>query len=258
MKSKKIVSEDVISDEELNDNGYGDAISGCDGIRLSKMDNVIEGFITTCDEMLITQESVLINKDDIYFNFDKFESGECNILLITGLSGSGKSTLASSLSNKYNAEIIELDIFENNKEYSDENLHQAGEVFEAYLFNTERGKKFRNNGMNGNSLTNKELRDEITLFMKFVISYCTKKDKKYIIEGVQIYSNMESNDIKKYPLIILGTSAKNSMLRRFKRNGDGKIEWSKELIDDFPNLLRWYWNDDKQLKVLKKSLNNSV
>ena len=59
----------------------------------------------------IAEEGYLFSKDDLYINFDKFESGESNICLITGLSGSGKSTLGKSLANKYNAEYVELDTF---------------------------------------------------------------------------------------------------------------------------------------------------
>ena len=57
-------------------------------------------------------ESMIIKKDDVYIDFDKFESGESNILLITGISGSGKSTLAIELSKKYKAEYVQLDQFE--------------------------------------------------------------------------------------------------------------------------------------------------
>ena len=59
----------------------------------------------------ITEESYLFSKDDLYINFDKFESGKSNVCLITGLSGSGKSTLGKSLANKYNAIYVELDAF---------------------------------------------------------------------------------------------------------------------------------------------------
>ena len=41
----------------------------------------------------MVNEAVFKNKDDIYYNKDKFDSGEINICFIIGLSGSGKSTL---------------------------------------------------------------------------------------------------------------------------------------------------------------------
>ena len=54
-------------------------------------------------------EGFVINEKDLYVNFDKFESGKSNVLLITGLSGSGKSTLAESLAKKYKCDNFELD-----------------------------------------------------------------------------------------------------------------------------------------------------
>lgn len=58
---------------------------------------------------MYVNESFILEKDNLYINFDKFESGESNICLITGLSGSGKSTLGKEISKKYKAEYVELD-----------------------------------------------------------------------------------------------------------------------------------------------------
>ena len=46
-------------------------------------------------------EKYLFNEPDIYYNRDKFESGEINLCFITGQSGGGKSTMAISMSSKY-------------------------------------------------------------------------------------------------------------------------------------------------------------
>ena len=48
----------------------------------------------------IINENYIISKNDLYINFDKFESGKSNVLLVTGFSGSGKSTLVSQLAKK--------------------------------------------------------------------------------------------------------------------------------------------------------------
>ena len=52
----------------------------------TSIEKMIKPFITN-DTL---NESILINEDDIYYNKNKFDSGEINLCFITGLSGSGK------------------------------------------------------------------------------------------------------------------------------------------------------------------------
>jgi hypothetical protein len=56
-------------------------------------------------------EDLKIDRADIEFNVHKFESGESNVLLVTGFSGSGKTTRASELAEKYDALHFQLDWF---------------------------------------------------------------------------------------------------------------------------------------------------
>ena len=58
-------------------------------------------------------ENVIIDRDDLYINMDKFESGKCNVILVTGFSGSGKSTLGKEMVAKYKCDDhFELDALE--------------------------------------------------------------------------------------------------------------------------------------------------
>ena len=198
------------------------------------------------------KEIYIFNEKDLYINFDKFESNKSNILFITGLSGGGKSTLATKLASKYKAEVIELDIFEHNKGYSDENLHQAGDVFVEYFL--KKRKDLRDNGIGHG-----KFREEFDKFFSFVLSYCNRyKDKKFIIEGVQIYSRYGeklNTQIKGKPIILINTSMTNSFIQRFKRNDfDGnKVDWREEL-KEFPKLISWYINSENEYKEFKKEL----
>ena len=54
-------------------------------------------------------EGYLFDDKTISIDLDKFESGESNVLLITGSPGSGKTTLSHYLENKYKCEVIHLD-----------------------------------------------------------------------------------------------------------------------------------------------------
>lgn len=163
-------------------------------------------------------EAYLFSKDDIIMNLDSWKKEKGkNVLYITGLSGSGKTTLSNDYAKKYKAKLIELD-----------DLGQYdGKGKDAFI------KKH-------------------TIMMD-------KVDKDYgnlyIIEGVQIF-HMDSY-LKGKPLIIKNSSVVKSLLQRFKRNGDGKIEWIPELKNEFICLVKLYLEDNTSLDKYKKKLNES-
>jgi hypothetical protein len=64
--------------------------------------------ISTDIKQLI-EESYFISEDTISVDLDKFESGECNKLIISGLMGSGKTTLGKQLAEKYKCPVIDTD-----------------------------------------------------------------------------------------------------------------------------------------------------
>ena len=211
--------------------------------------NQLGDVLTEC--LCPVEENVIFNKDNTVYNIDKFESGKNNVLLVTGLSGSGKSTIAEEYTRKYKAEWIELDIFEQCHGFTDQSLKEAGEVFYDYLSSHKPlWEKLKSKSIKG-----KELGEEINKFVHYCFAWCRdRKDKKWVIEGVQIYSFLTADEVKGFPLIIMGTSMKNSVLQRFKRNGNGKIEWGKELKNEFPNLIQWYWGEEKYLKSFEKEV----
>lgn len=202
------------------------------------------------DSNMYVNESFILEKDNLYINFDKFESGKSNICLITGLSGSGKSTLGEKIAREYKAEYIELDLFEHCSMFqNDEQLKQAGDVFYNY-FNKH---KDIHEKIKLKKISNKELSTEISKFLKYTISYCKhNKDKKFIIEGVQIYS-FGDESLKKYPMIFVQASVLKSIKQRWMRNGNGKIDWKEEL-KTLPPLLRWYVGEERSYNKFKKSI----
>lgn len=201
------------------------------------------------EENGIINESLIINKDDSYYNFDKFKSGECNILFITGFSGSGKTTLTKEYSKKYKAEVIEIDNFEC---YMDRVKKNDGSVYSEFLYNTEYGLKYIEKYMFKNNLTIVFQREFTNELMKFLLDYCGKrKNKKFIIEGMQIFRWDDYEKIKDYALIIKGTSALESILRRTKRNNEDRT------ISNMIDFMRWYMKDDKMMNKLHKVFDES-
>ncbi len=200
----------------------------------------------------LVTEGYIFTKNNLYINFDKFESGETNICFVTGLSGSGKSTLAKNLASKYKAEWIELDVFEYCGDLDDNQLKQAGEIFYDYLSShKELWERLKKRDIRG-----KELGKEISKFLKYAISWTAKKDGKYIFEGVQIFQTADLEDIKNKPMIFVNSSMLKSIIQRWKRNGNGKIQLWEELKNEFPEMLRWYIDNEKEFQRFVKAVLN--
>lgn len=186
---------------------------------------------------------ILFINNDLEINLNKFESGESNVLLITGFSGSGKSTLAKQLANKYNCIHYELDCLD---------FYLGGKLTKEDAIGNEDGlvafidsRKLEFNKSYSN--------DMIALYrdyLEFLINWCKKqKDKKFIIEGLQIHELYQDGDtfITSCPIIIKGTSGLVSAIRGAKRN-EGSF------IKEFSPLFRWAIQDNKKLNKLVQDM----
>ena len=138
----------------------------------------------------MVQEGYILNDRSYEVDLDKFENGTSNILLIDGISGAGKTTLGEKLSKKYKCKIFNSDF---------------------------------------PCLTEQDKKDPIVCFKENY--YKIKRSKqKYIIEGVLVhFSCLDGwkpkltpffNEIKKDPIIIVGTSVLKSMYRYYKNSKD--------------------------------------
>lgn len=193
-------------------------------------------------------ENLILNKKDICINVDKFEKGESNVLLVTGLSGSGKSTLASQMASKHKAVHYELDClsFYLNGRMS---LEDAKGNEDALIDFVNKKKLDQVKPSHDKYL---QLYRE---YIKFIINWCKRqKDKKFIIEGLQIYETYEKGDsyITSCPIIIKGTSTLISSIRGAKRNGG-----VKGFAREFNDLLIWALQDNKKLNQLKQDVSES-
>ena len=89
-------------------------------------------------------EGYVMNEEDIYYNKDKFDSGEINLCFITGHSGSGKSSMGKSMKSD-DTEYCDLDTVVDiwYMYLSHDNLSQYGPLI--YSFFTGKGKKYLHN-----------------------------------------------------------------------------------------------------------------
>lgn len=196
-------------------------------------------------------ESFLLNKNDFYYNFDKWESGKSNVLLITGFSGSGKSTLAKQLAKKYKCKHFELDCLD---------FYLSGIMSIKDATGNEDGLVAFINKKNlkpDKNLNNNEIKKLYKEYIKFLINWCKKQKGKFIIEGLQIYEVYEDGDtfITSCPIVIKGTSGLVSAIRAAKRDNSERDD--STFLKEFKPLITWALKDSKSLNKLEKSLNES-
>lgn len=182
------------------------------------------------DDTDLTQENAsllegfLKSDKDIYYNKDKFDSGEINLCFITGHSGSGKSTMARSMQNT-KVEHYELDDLNQNYKFTDDNLKEYGDLI--YSFFKGPGKKYRyysyedmQNCTNplddsGDEFDKCVNRDFVKYAMKYANSH---KNTKFVIEGIWLYFFFKPEELKDYAVYIKGTSRVLSAFRAAKRD----------------------------------------
>lgn len=232
-----------------------DYVNAC----LPEDEKMIKPFITNN----ALNESILINEDDIYYNKDKFDSGEINLCFITGLSGSGKSTMGRDMQS-YGVEHYDLDDLQCIADHFTLNdLKKYGDLIYSYF--TGEGKKFYK--------TFKELKDEQIpeseyedkLYPGFV-SYAMKyakahKDKKFVLEGVWLYNKrwFTPEEFKDYAFYIKGTSMIISNIRAAKRDSkDAGSKFKQGLAFVSCMTKNWKWSiiDEGQVNKFRDYFKN--
>ena len=223
---------------------------------------------TNFEEILTAEEGYILNDDDIYYNRDKFDSGEINLCCITGLSGSGKTTMGKYM-NSLNIEHYELDdVMYNKDKYTMRQLKEKGDLI--YSFFNGVGKKYyvdteylKQHNVPGSEYEDKLFKD----FMEYAKRYAeSHKTKKFIIEGVWFFCKGESGEPYFQPeyfddcaFYIKGTSMIKSRYRAVVRDSKydiknrNKFDFAKLTIKRLFNLdtLKWYKLDEKSLDTFR-------
>lgn len=220
------------------------------------------------------EEGFLKSDKDIYYNKDKFDSGEINLCFITGLSGSGKSTMGRNMSSK-NIEHYEMDDVICNDNFSDDNLKEYGGLISSFFKGA--GKSFRliqDDDKHNDSVfnTHKNYEKEITqAFVKHAISYCkSHKETKYVCDGIWIFMFIKPEQLKDCAVYIKGTSSIKSGYRALKRdinedkrNGMTSLQIFKHEFKRVKEDILYARENQKELKSFrsyfeKQSTNESV
>ena len=202
-------------------------------------------------------ESVIKNQEDIYYNKEKFDSGEINLCFITGHSGSGKSTMGKDM-KKHGVEHCELDEVAQAKEFfTIAQLKKHGGMI--YSFFSGPGKRYYD-----------EYDDVPDQDEDAMISYCSRvlpafvnfakqyakahKDQKFSVEGIWLFYRkmFKPEEFKDYAFYIKGTSMIISDIRAIKRDHDNikSFDVAKRVIK--PSRLAWYFANERDLSQFVK------
>lgn len=192
----------------------------------------------------VITEASIFDEEDLIIAWDQWkpERGR-NIAYITGLSGSGKSTISNRIGTK-DTIVIHLDAIEtctptHRTEFIIKELKSRFKWYDE--------KWYKSKG---------RYVDDMEHIILEVIDICEKKPNQlFIIEGVQLFESITPEFFIGKPVLIKGTSVLNSILRRFRRNGNGKIDWGVELKNEFVQLVNWYLSDERALNKVRKKIN---
>lgn len=214
--------------------------------------------------------------NDVYHNIELWESGKSNLLWITGLSGSGKSTISKEIAEEYGAEYIELDNLQRAKmdnwnttdnEVLDSYIKSVGGLYNVFPYcNTLSTVTWKD-------IVSKENKchEEFSRFFEYLIQYAKKhKDRKFVVEGVQIAYNTTNAMIKKiseYPVIIKMNGPLKTEFRREKRSIKYGIERGDSFIQIFSHVAghirnwvkgKFYLDNYDDLKYFKNYLGEAT
>lgn len=187
--------------------------------------------------------NIFFSEDDIYCNFDKFESGKNHTLFVLSIPGSGKSTLSKFLSKKYNAHYVELDVltFMIVGEKAKDRGRQTYEYIknaDPMLYKYMKEKNIPPDYMNDIKSTTvekpiptiKEEKLKQERASKYIHWLCFEQKEKCIIDGGYVGPVIiNSHDYDNLPIIFKGTSIFTSILRRMKRSNWDIISIIKRL-----------------------------
>lgn len=179
------------------------------------------------NESQVILEDYFVDKKDIYYNKDKFDSGEINLCFITGLSGSGKTTMGKTMQSG-NIEVYELDDIISNWNFSDANLKEYGSL--VYSFFKGPGKMYRYtsydewmNDSKWDNPTNSYANSYDAMIIKDFIKYAklyanSHKNIKFVLEGVWVFYFIDPKELDNCAVYIKGTSVLISFIRSAKRD----------------------------------------
>lgn len=214
--------------------------------------------------------------NDIYHNIEDWESGKSNVLWVTGLSGSGKSTISKEISKVDTAEHVELDNLQRAKmdnwdttgsKLMDDYIASKGGLINIFSYVNDLDEVKWKDIVSNETECPKQFNDLLNYIMSYAASH---KNKRYVIEGVQIAMCSKDTTISKiseYPVIIKMNGPLKTEFRREMRTIKTGIEKKDSVINILKrvahNHKRWwqgnfYKDDWDEVKYFKTHIGESA
>lgn len=254
-KEKAVADLKMFNYVRVTDNDFGQLMTVMALLKYQLIHPTYNDYIIRVNEAASLNENVILNREDIYYNKDKFDSGEINLCFITGHSGSGKSTMGREMQKKgiEHYELDDLQLIADH--FSMENLKEYGDLIYSY-FNGP-GKKFYvgKEWLKKNMPPESEYEDKLYPgFVNYAMQYAkSHKDKKFVLEGVWLFNNkwFKPSDFKDYAFYIKGTSMIVSKIRGAKR--DSSDSKGAARVVSFARMMtknwKWYIRDEKWINT---------
>lgn len=194
----------------------------------------------------MAQEGFFLSTDHEYINFELWKPGPHNVLFVTGLSGAGKTTLTEQLEKDHNAEMFELDGIDYHYDSSKSGIiKMIDREFPEYA------KAVKESKLDQGIAVNIPNEMHVKIITRVIDLMHHNPNQLYICEGVQIFQVPDESLVNE-PMIIIGTSTITSFIRRLKRSGGGKINWSATLKNEFLQLCGWYIDESRRFHKFKR------
>lgn len=158
------------------------------------------------------EEGILLNQKDIYYNKEKFDSGEINLCFITGHSMSGYKTIDTETLDK-NIEYCNLYDICHIWRYTYGGKLKAGKMTTSFFKGPGKKYFYTDKQKWEDSHLTEETRNRycdslIKDFIEYAFKFVERHNiGKYVIEGDQIVCLFKPEEFKNYAIYIRGTSA---------------------------------------------------
>lgn len=160
---------------------------------------------------LYIEEGILLNQKDIYYNKEKFDSGEINLCFITGYSMSGYKTIDTETLDK-NIEYCNLYDICHIWRYTYGGKLKAGKMTTSFFKGPGKKYFYTDKQKWEDSHSTEETRNRycdslIKDFIEYTFKFVERHNiGKYVIEGDQIVRLFKPEEFKNYAVYIRGTS----------------------------------------------------
>lgn len=151
-----------------------------------------------------------------YHNMNVWNQNTVPLLYVTGLSGSGKTTICAELANQYGCPYISLDAL---RFYDSASIESRRAVDEFLCIHPNIATAVKTQWpRQGFLLSNERDYAKYTqLFVQFLHDRAMREQKRYIVEGIQLFVRLPKETLLNQPKIILGTGGLECFYRATKR-----------------------------------------